>query len=129
MHDTSKFYAARVKDDCELLLSTIERRVQRIILSKKNNYLSDAKILRGKSQKKHVKTTGDETVTYKYRVLRCLNEGVCKKDEHICSDQEKQAEICTMEYNPVCGDNDKTYGNPCSACASKEINSWTLGDC
>jgi eight-cysteine-cluster-containing protein len=51
------------------------------------------------------------------------------KDVHVCTEDEKQAEICTMEYRPVCGDNGKEYSNPCTACSSKEIDSWIEGEC
>lgn len=50
-------------------------------------------------------------------------------EKHACTSEEKQANICTLEYAPVCGDNGKTYGNGCSACASNEIDSWTEGEC
>jgi putative hemolysin len=46
-----------------------------------------------------------------------------------CTAEQKAAEMCTMEYMPVCGDDGVTYGNKCSACASKKINSYTLGEC
>jgi hypothetical protein len=46
-----------------------------------------------------------------------------------CTEEQKQAEACTMQYDPVCGDDGVTYGNACGACASKKINSWTKGEC
>ena len=58
-----------------------------------------------------------------------------------CTPEQKQAEICTMEYLPVCGWFDSTkiqcikypcaqnFGNICQACSSENVNSWTEGEC
>ena len=35
---------------------------------------------------------------------------------------------CTMDYNPVCGCNEKTYSNPCVA-ESNGVLSWVEGAC
>ena len=50
-------------------------------------------------------------------------------EKHVCTAAEKAAEACTMEYMPVCGDDGMNYGNKCSACASKKIDSYKPGEC
>ena len=51
---------------------------------------------------------------------------------HTCTEKEKQAEICTMEYLPVCGfkfnETSRTYGNGCGAC-SDGVEYWEYGEC
>lgn len=50
---------------------------------------------------------------------------------HTCTEEEKQAEICTMEYAPVCGfksGESQTYGNGCGAC-SAGVDYWERGEC
>lgn len=50
-------------------------------------------------------------------------------EKNYCTKEQKQADICTMEYNPVCGNNEQTYSNPCVACSSNEIEYYTEGEC
>ena len=52
----------------------------------------------------------------------------------ICTQSQKEATICTMEYNPTCGyDRDgnalDTFGNVCGACSTDEVYSYEIGYC
>jgi hypothetical protein len=50
----------------------------------------------------------------------------CFKDE--CTENPLQGCACNQIYDPVCGCNNKTYGNSCEAdCAG--ISSYTPGAC
>lgn len=48
------------------------------------------------------------------------------QDPWLTKPQKNQ--ICTLEYAPVCGCNDFTYGNACIAAVSG-VKTWTLGEC
>ncbi len=51
----------------------------------------------------------------------------CSEDEN-CVEKIKQDCVCTLQYDPVCGCNGKTYGNACeAACASIEVQ--YTGEC
>ena len=59
----------------------------------------------------------------------------------LCSPESKLAEMCTMEYAPVCGlvevqcvttpcdPVSQTFSNACSACASGNVSEFTPGAC
>lgn len=46
---------------------------------------------------------------------------------------EVRPEICTMDYNPVCGNlannEQRTYSNGCTACADTQVVGYTPGEC
>ncbi len=71
----------------------------------------------------------------------CLTECAGAAKENYCTDEQRGAVACTMEYRPVCGWFDperiqcvkypcaSTYGNPCGACADDKVLYWTNGEC
>ncbi len=62
-------------------------------------------------------------------------------DEHSCTLQEKQAAVCTLQYQPVCGWFDPSkiqcikypcaivFGNQCQACQHPDVIYTTQGEC
>jgi hypothetical protein len=57
-----------------------------------------------------------------------------------CTQEQKKARACTMEYAPVCGWFNEsikcikypcaqTYSNKCMACAGENVAYWTNGEC
>ena len=45
-----------------------------------------------------------------------------------CIEKESDDCVCTMQYDPVCGCNDKTYSNACEA-ECHGITTYTTGPC
>lgn len=45
----------------------------------------------------------------------------------------ERPQVCTMEYNPVCGQlaagGSKTYSSPCNACADDTVSGYLAGEC
>lgn len=54
-------------------------------------------------------------------LILAITSLACSKNE-TCEENLKADCVCTQQYEPVCGCNNKTYGNACeAACASIEV--------
>lgn len=49
--------------------------------------------------------------------------------DKVCTEDLSSVEVCPANYNPVCGDNLKTYSNACEACKSSEVDRFLDGEC
>ncbi len=71
------------------------------------------------------------TMTFRRAPANTAEPGVRAAETVIC--QDPRPEVCTMEYDPVCGDRkDKsaqTYGNGCQACSDPEVIGYRRGEC
>ncbi len=53
----------------------------------------------------------------------------CKSSQSVaCQEVAKENCMCTKQYDPVCGCNQKTYGNSCEA-ECNGITNYTKGPC
>lgn len=68
------------------------------------------------------------------------NQSQVEPEKVFCTDAQKNAQICTMEYNPVCAWYDETVqcikfpcaieaASPCTACAMGNVDYYTPGSC
>lgn len=72
----------------------------------------------------------DKVVCENYKCgMKSSEEDEWSKDLIYCSPEQKSAEICTMQYEPVCGSDSRTYGNSCVACQSETVESYTEWEC
>lgn len=85
----------------------------------------------------HDPVCANDWKTYENDCLACIEPLVetyifwkCKDNSEIeCTSEEKSADFCTMQYDPVCGSDYRTYGNSCVACQSETVESYTMWEC
>lgn len=51
------------------------------------------------------------------------------KEKHACPEESKGAQACILLYQPVCGNDGRTYSNSCFACANPYVAFYLEGKC
>jgi hypothetical protein len=57
------------------------------------------------------------------------NRLLAKSTVFFCIDESRRAEVCYELYDPVCGNNARTYSNNCFACKDLNVTNYTKGEC
>jgi hypothetical protein len=63
----------------------------------------------------------------------CASVSTADKLSGLTDCPEQRPQICTREYNPVCGHladaSTQTYATGCTACADPTVIGWVAGEC
>jgi hypothetical protein len=68
----------------------------------------------------------DKAVCKNYKCEMINSESEENIESITCTSEQKNADICTMQYEPVCGSDSRTYGNSCVACQSETVETYTM---
>ena len=69
-------------------------------------------------------------ITVILTVVGCASDPIDTESMTLCTNP--RPEVCTMEYDPVCGfteDGHRTYASGCTACSDKEVIGYKQGAC
>lgn len=83
-------------------------------------------------------STGEKCEEWAYLRGECPTKK--ETESHLCTPESRKAEVCTAQYEPVCGwFSEKikcvkypcaiTTSNACEACKNENVESWTSGEC
>ena len=61
-------------------------------------------------------------------IMGCISQNVHQIEECIDPSKINKEAICTMDYTPVCGCDNKIYSNSCVA-ENAGVLRWTDGEC
>lgn len=82
--------------------------------------------------------TGDTSVADDNNADKSINNSQLREAENITACPEVRPEMCTQQYDPVCGyfskkgetePTEKTFGNGCTACADANVEGYMGGEC
>ncbi|RRJ82671.1 hypothetical protein D0544_12485 [Aestuariirhabdus litorea] len=79
-----------------------------------------------------MRSLGVVMVTIMPVLAGCMGPTVTE-DMLTCPEDRSVFQICTMDYNPVCGlrkdGTEKSYSNSCGACSDTQVLAYQLGEC